>query len=186
MLFAVIVVCCYRGNIKLRLRPLKPCDLSSIAEWTGMDEKAFYMWSAGKFEFPVDEQQLKEFYKRSSNDEGAWSVIALDDSGAPVGHVLMRKADYENNSIHFGFIIINPGLRGKGCGREMISLALKYAFEIMGFERATLGVFDVNPAAHKCYMSAGFRDERYLENAFEFQGEKWGLYEMAAENKINA
>jgi RimJ/RimL family protein N-acetyltransferase len=87
-------------------------------------------------------------------------------------------ADYENESIHLGFIIVDPAIRGKGYGKEMLRLVIKYAFEILNVSRITLGVFDNNPAAHYCYKAAGFVDEKYYAEVFPYKDEKWGVYDM--------
>ena len=77
----------------------------------------------------------------------------------------MRKADYKNESIHLGFIIVDSKIRGQGYGKEMVALAVKYAFEIK-VKRVTLGVFDNNTAARCCCKSVGFVEEKYNENIF--------------------
>jgi RimJ/RimL family protein N-acetyltransferase len=90
----------------------------------------------------------------------------------------MRKADYKNESIHLGFVVIDEKYRGQGLGKEMIGLAVTYAFEILKVKKVTLCVFDNNNSAHNCYKSAGFEDVRYIEDAFPYKDEKWGYYEM--------
>ena len=40
----------------------------------------------------------------------------------------------------------------------MLKLALKYAFEIYGANRVSLGVFENNKSAYYCYKAAGFED----------------------------
>ena len=37
-------------------------------------------------------------------------------------------------------------------------------FEILKMKRVTLGVFDNNEAAHRCYKSVGFVDEKYCKD----------------------
>ena len=93
---------------------------------------------------------------------------------------MMRKADYEKNSIHFGFIIVSPQMRGRGVGKAMVSQALKYAGEILGMERATLGVFENNPAARHCYEAAGFEAEELSTETFSLHGTDWAVVNMAA------
>lgn len=168
----------------IRLRPFKKSDIPCLLEWLS-DRRKFYMWSAGKFEFPLTLQQLTDYYERYEQDEHAWMFTALDREGNVTGHFSMRMADYEKESIHMGFIVLGPNQRGKGNGKEMVSLALQYAFGILRVSRVTLHVFDVNPAACSCYKSVGFTVEFYKENAFAYQEENgnvesWGLYGMAA------
>lgn len=163
----------------IRLRPYKLSDAKYLLEWFH-EEEEFMKWSAGKFQYPLTMEQLEEYYHNYEQDEKGWIMVALNEEGTPVGHFLMRMADYEKNSIHMGFIVVNSKLRGHGYGKQMLSQALKYAFEILNVKRVTLGVYDNNPSAHSCYKAVGFMDENYKENFFPYKDEKWGLYEMAA------
>lgn len=164
----------------IRLRPYKKSDAQYLIQWF-TDEYEFQKWSAKKFEYPLTTEQLDRLYRSCEEDEQAWSMTALDVNGAVTGHILMRMANYERDSIHFGFIVIDPKHRGKGYGKEMLSAALSYAFDIIKIKKVTLGVFENNPGAHMCYKSCGFHDTGYKEKSFTFQGEDWGLYDMAIE-----
>jgi len=164
----------------IRLRPYKPTDAEYIISWF-KDKKAFTQWCADKFTYPLTKEQLDEYNHNYEKDENAWIMTAIDKEGIPVGHLLMRLADYKNESIHLGFIIVDLKKRGQGYGKEMVSLAVKYAFDILKVKRVTLGVFDNNPAAHYCYKSVCFIEEKYNENIFTYGDEKWGIYDMAIE-----
>ena len=163
----------------IRLRPWKKADFEELLTWFS-DEESFSRWSAGKFTWPLTMEQLLEYYERFEEDERGWIFAALDDAGALAGHLLMRKADYERNSVHFGFIVVSPGLRGKGAGKAMVQQALKFAGGILGMDRATLGVFENNPAARHCYEAAGFAAEGTTQDAFRYRGESWAVIDMAA------
>ncbi len=164
----------------IRLRPWKKEDFKELLEWFS-DEESFSKWSAGKFEWPLTMEQLLDYYERFEKEERGWILAALDDDGRLAGHLLMRKADYEKNSIHFGFIVVSPGMRGTGAGKAMVKQALAYAGRILGMRRATLGVFENNPAARRCYESAGFAAEGITRDAFRYREESWAVIEMAAE-----
>ena len=71
----------------------------------------------------------------------------------------MRFTDKEKAVLRLGFVIVDDSKRGKGYGKEMIRLALKYAFEIMKVEKVTIGVFENNASAYHCYQSVGFRED---------------------------
>lgn len=166
----------------IRLRPYKSGDARFLLNWFA-DERTFRMWCADRFDYPLTAEQLETYRRQYENDPNGWSFTALEESGAPVGHLMMRLADYENGSVHIGFVAVAPEMRGRGYGKEMVRQALRYAFEILGVRRATLGVFDCNPAAHACYLACGFRDEEVSEGAFPFHGEAWGRIGMAAEKE---
>lgn len=162
----------------LRLRPFKPQDADEVCRWIGDDKRAFMMFTAGRYDFPLEASQIISRHYGFEKENDAFMMTALDESGRVSGHFLFRMLDFEKNSVHMGFIIISPEKRGKGFGRQMVSKALEYAHSVMGMNKITLGVFDCNEAAHRCYLASGFKEKGYLKDCFEFKDEKWGLYEM--------
>ena len=164
----------------IRLRPYKKSDASYLLQWiTG--EAEFIKWCAGQFTYPLTSSQLEQYRQKMEADDFAWPMVAVDQAGSPVGHILMRNADYRRDSLHFGFIIVDPKERGKGYGKALVAGALRYAFDLLHMRRVTLNVFANNPAAHSCYLAVGFHDEGFDPAYLEFQGEPWGRYDMAAE-----
>lgn len=166
----------------LRLRPFKISDIPYLLDWA-KEERIFTMWCANQFSYPLTAEQLMEYRETYDKEENAWSFTAIDEAGTPAGHLLMRNADYEKDSIHFGFIIMNPDIRGKGYGKEMVGLAVNYAFEILKVKKVTLVVFAPNTAAHSCYKAVGFTDVRLREEPFLYKEETWHLYDMEIQNK---
>ncbi|MBR1663417.1 MAG: GNAT family N-acetyltransferase [Ruminococcus sp.] len=162
----------------IRLRPFKPQDAVIISRFIGDDERAHMMFSAGRYEYPLKADEIISRHYGFEKENDAFMMTALDESGRVSGHFLYRLLDFERNSVHLGFIIIAPEKRGKGYGKEMITQALRYAHDTMGMERVTLGVFENNEAAYRCYLSCGFRVKNHVKDCFEFKDEKWGLYEM--------
>lgn len=59
----------------------------------------------------------------------------------------------------------------------MLQLGLKYAFDILGADKVTIGVFENNESAHKCYQKVGFADQEMIT------AEPWNIIEMSAERK---
>lgn len=161
----------------MRLRPYKPCDGDKIASWLE-DEKTFAMWSAYRYNYPLTGEQLNGRMNFAQENPCEWMMTALDESGEPVGYFLLRSADYERNTIHIGFIVVDSTKRGKGYGVQMLELAKKYCFEILGMNRITLGVYDINEHAKRCYEKMGFKGYAVEEADFEFQGERWKVIEM--------
>ena len=167
-------------EMKLRLRQYKPCDADRIVSWI-KDEDALRKWSADRFgDFPITSGDINNKYFNSNGDcteeDNFYPVTAFDENGV-VGHLILRYTDKEKKVIRFGFVIVDDSKRGKGYGRQMLTLAIKYAFEIFGAEKITLGVFDNNKPAYRCYKAAGFT-ETGEEILCEFFGEQWRQIEM--------
>lgn len=161
----------------LYLRPYKPCDAEKIVSWIG-NEHAFLQWSADRYDhYPITAADMNRYYAREDGNPDFWEMTAFDESGA-VGHLIMRFVDEERKELRFGFIIVDRSKRGKGYGKAMVQLAAKYAFEIAGAEKVTLGVFANNPAAYHCYLAAGFQEIPGAAENYRINGEDWKCLEL--------
>ena len=166
----------------LRLRPYKTSDAKTIISWC-KDEVAFRKWTSDCYEsFPITEADMNGKYVDNNGDcaepDNFYPMTAFDESGI-VGHLIMRYTDEEKKVLRLGFVIVDDSKRGKGYGKEMISLAIRFAFEIFKAEKVTLGAFENNPPAYYCYKAAGFRDVENGEIICELFGEKWKILELA-------
>lgn len=111
--------------------------------------------------------------------KSAKSQSAFDDTGI-VGHFTMRFPNSSSlDEIRLGFVIVDDKKRGQGYGKEMISLAIQYAFHFVKVKKISLGVFENNKAAIKCYESCGFKRVK-LEHAesYHCMGERWDCIEL--------
>jgi RimJ/RimL family protein N-acetyltransferase len=166
--------------MELRLRPYKPSDAEKIVSWI-KDEEALRKWSSDRFgNFPITSDDINNKYLKNNGDcveqDNFYPFTAFDDSGV-VGHLILRYTDTEKKVIRFGFVIVDDTQRGKGYGKKMLVLATKFAFDIFGAEKITLGVFDNNESAYHCYKSVGFV-ENGEEMFCEMFGKQWRIVEM--------
>lgn len=163
----------------LRLRPYKACDAAAIVSWSE-DEAAFRRWSADRFPaYPITAEDLNRHYDAMAESDSFFEFTAFDESG-PLGHLIMRFTNKEKTILRFGFVIVDPRKRGQGYGREMLNLAIRYAFDFLKAEKITLGVFENNLPAYRCYRAAGFRETTCSEASwYHIGGEDWKCIEMA-------
>ncbi len=158
----------------IRLRPYKKEDADTIISWS-QGERAFYQWSAGVMgDYPITQEEFG-FVD---------SLIAFTafDEDKTIGFFTLRNPGGNIDELRIGFVILNPELRGHGKGKEMLKLALKYAFEIYGAKRVSLGVFENNEPAYYCYKAAGFEDVAVDEiETYRVLNEEWRCKEMAVE-----
>lgn len=162
----------------LRLRPYRPDDAMTIVGWL-MDERALRMWSADRYgAYPITAEDVNRQYADRLSTDGFFAMTACDEAGVR-GHLTMRYTDAEKRTLRFGFVIVDPAFRGRGLGREMLRLALIFAFEVMQAQQVTLGVFEQNAAARRCYRAAGFREVNLdIPEIYRVLGEDWSCVEM--------
>ncbi len=167
---------------ELKLRPYKPQDAEAIVSWI-KDERAFRKWSSDRYgAYPITAEDINYKYLECNGDceeaDNFYPMTAVDESG-PVGHLILRYTNPEKTTIRLGFIIVDDSKRGKGYGKRMIRMAMRYAFDMLGAEKITLGVFDNNPSAYHCYKAAGFREIHMEQDwVYEVFGEKWKCIEL--------
>ena len=117
----------------IRIRPYKTSDADAILSWR-QDEKAFYQWTAGMLgKYPITK---KEFCLPQS----LMPFTAFDETGI-IGFFTLRNPDESLDELRFGFVIVNPHKRGKGYGKAMLRLGLKFVFEIYGAKKSIIRRF---------------------------------------------
>ena len=172
---------------QLKLRPYKPKDGEAIASWI-KDERALRKWSSDRYgAFPITAEDINYKYLKCNGDceeeDNFYPMTAVDENG-PVGHLILRYTNAEKTTIRLGFIIVDDGKRGRGYGKRMIQMAIRYAFDMLKAKKITLGVFDNNPSAYYCYKAAGFREiPTEQESVFTILGEKWKCIELEVNKK---
>lgn len=161
---------------KLRLRPFRRNDAKDIVTWTSEPEE-FYKWSAGILgEYPVTEERMLEATSGRDFNEGYFPFVAFDEDGL-VGFFTLRVPGDDNRTLRFGYVILAPSKRGRGYGKEMLSLGLKFAFDVYGADTVSLGVFDNNAQAYNCYSGLGFC-ENGTRIEYDIYGNNWVDIEM--------
>ncbi len=161
----------------IQLRPYEPRDAYTIISWIS-DEVAFRKWCADRYKtYPITADDMNRQYDAADHDR-FFPMTAYDENGI-VGHLILRYTDEEMHTLRFGFIIIDNKRRGRGVGRQMLRLAIRYAFEEMKADKITLGVFENNPSAYRCYRSVGFREsETDKAEYYRVFDEEWKCLEM--------
>ncbi len=160
-----------------RLRPYKSCDAKKIVSWL-KDEEVFIKWGGERFgQFPISAELIDNKYMNDNGDcteeDNFYPWIAFTDEDGVVGHFIMRYIEGDNKMLRFGWVIVDDSIRGKGYGTEMLKAGFDYAFNILGVNTVTIGVFENNDMAHNCYKKVGFVDKKIV------QQEQVNIIEMA-------
>lgn len=141
------------------LRDFKKEDAQIISGWIRTEEE-LYRWSADRFnKYPLSGNDINENYAPQIETGRFFPLIAVDDNGDAVGHFIIRYPRANDDStVRFGFVILDPSLRGKGFGKEMLRLGIEYVKDNLPVSRIDLGVFENNESARHCYEAVGFTE----------------------------
>ncbi len=166
--------------MSLTLRPYQPSDAPMITSWL-KSEYSMRQWCADRYKrYPVSPEDMNTYHKR--NIDGQHSrALTMTDGDDIVGYITLRTpADNQaEQRLGLEFVIVDDSKRGSGLGKALVTMAVKYAFEMLGATKVSLGVFENNPSAIHCYEAAGFHRISLPETeSYECLGERWNCIEM--------
>jgi len=164
------------------LRNFKENDANIILGWIKSDRE-LRLWSADRYgDYPIEVEDIVSNYKTCSEQGGFYPMTLVDDEENVVGHLIFRHPGEDKNIVRLGFIIVDSKIRGKGYGRILMKLAIKYAKEKLNASEINLGVFKDNESAYRCYVSAGFKEMGVEKDAYCYGDECWDCVEMVLED----
>lgn len=159
----------------IKLRKYCNSDAEQIVSWF-KDEYTFRLWSADRYEhYPITAEDMNQYYSQYSDDE-LCKLTAVEENGELAGHITIRFLDENRKIARLGFVIINDTKRGKGYGKQLVLSAVKYAFDELKADKVTIGVFEQNTTAFRCYLSCGFKPVG--TESYTCMGEIWNCIDM--------
>jgi len=139
----------------LRLRPYKKTDASDVVSWITTEER-FIEWSLGEMgNYPIDADTFNEFADRAYSDKTIFQMIAADDDIA-VGYIALQYIQGDMSRLRLGSFLLDPTRYGHGYGFAMVSLALKYAFEMLKATSVSTLIPAGNDFALRSFKGMGF------------------------------
>ena len=99
----------------MKLREYRTEDAHYICSWI-TDEISFYEWSAGMLgDYPIDPDAFDAKIKASIAAGRFMALTYADENDMPAGYMIIRYPDETDDTLlRFGFVIIDPMLRGRG------------------------------------------------------------------------
>jgi RimJ/RimL family protein N-acetyltransferase len=157
-----------RGNL-ISIGPLLPADVGPLFLWKN---DAF----AAKWDVafrPIDGVAYARWLTRLETDQSTvvFAIRKLDGAGI-IGFTGFGDIQHIHRSADLGVRIGNETDRGKGYGKEALSLVLHYAWRTLNLNRVQLKVFAHNERALHAYSAAGFEQEGRLRRAAFIDG-RW-------------
>lgn len=163
----------------IKLELMKREDLEKILLWNkDKDEDYLLQWAGPIYNYPLTLKQLEDNLSNANKENSETFIykIILQPDNQVIGTIELRKVDEKIGKICR--FLIDENYTGKGIGTQAIEEVLHLGFEKLGYEKITLGVFDFNSGAIKCYEKVGFVKEEFKEKARKSAKGYWNLYNM--------
>ncbi len=165
----------------VRLEYFDKSDFNQLIEWIE-DEHLLTNWAGSLFRFPLNERSLDWYIENANDIENAdvliYKVIHIE-SAKIVGHISLGSINRSEGSARITRILVgNTSERGKGICQDMVKAILQIGFEGLKLHRISLGVYDFNISAIKCYEKAGFIREGLMRDVKKMQNNYWSMVEM--------
>ena len=168
----------------MKLRPYIPrTDFDTIRTWI-TDERTHALWCANRIPYPMEEEGFHRVLREAAERFGDCPFVAVEDDGTMAGFFCLSLNRRTNEGM-LKFVMVQPALRGKGYGKEMLRLAVQYAFYTWKTDAVYLNVFPENGQAVRCYESVGFTEEKTEPAAFRFRDEAWGRRRMTIQKEAD-
>lgn len=168
--------------MSLTIRLYQPSDAAVITSWL-KSEYLMRQWCADRYEhYPVTPEDMNRYYERYIDGQRSLAFTMVNGNDI-VGYITLRTPTDDPAEQRLGFVIVDDSKRGRGLGKALVSMAIKYAFETLEATKVSLGVFENNPSAIHCYEAAGFhRVSRPEVESYPCLGETWKCIEMELKN----
>jgi RimJ/RimL family protein N-acetyltransferase len=166
----------------IRLETFKKEDFQQLINWID-SERLMVNWAGSLFSYPLTEESL-EWYIHDTNDMANSDTFVYKavekETGETVGHISLGGISWKNKSARVSRVLVgNTEKRGRGICQGMIQCILELGFDALELHKITLGVYDFNTSAIRCYEKAGFKIEGRLRDTFLYEGDEyWTLVEM--------
>ncbi len=149
--------------------PNKDCEY--LSKWID-EERTHAYWCANRLPYPITQKSFHDFLEQISIEWTDCAYVATESNGQPVGF-FCYSVNTEDNIGFLKFVIVDKAKRGNGYGKEMLNLALQYAFQITGATAVQLYVFEENTLAKHCYEKVGFVESNADKSTFAYKDESW-------------
>lgn len=146
--------CVWQGE-RVRLRAIEPADWSAYFAWNQDDGQAR---SLSDVPFPQSEEAVRQWAARESTrqpEEDSFRFVIENGAGEVVGDLTAHHCDRRVGAFSYG-VSIRREQRRNGYAAEAIRLALRYYFQELRYQKATVHVYSFNEASARLHEALGF------------------------------
>lgn len=158
-------------NKEVNLETFCQNDILNLIRWID-SEKLNLIWASKRFEYPLQEEALKQHFSPNQDDILFFKVLNSANNQA-VGHVELSNIDKKEKTATLSRVLIGGEFRGQGFGKTLLEKAITYAKNDLKLKTLNLTVFSFNQKAISLYQYLGFQTTGIEKNYVNVEGEFW-------------
>jgi len=152
------------------LRPMRREYLERYFEFR--NEVELELLSSGEPPMPMELERLQAMFEAHlarPRSEISWFAVEVQ-GGKFIGQCLLHNFDYTARTCELGLTIGDRDHLGRGYGRDVVQLLVKYAFRLRNMQKVWLTTNGSNERAQKAFAAAGFAEEGRLKRHIWLDG----------------
>ncbi len=134
----------------MELKRFGEADYQTLISWIP-DAEFNLLWGGPKYSWPLTHAQIKS----NVSLEQVHAFMLIDSGNKAIGFIEVLQLS--KDVCRLCRVLLNPLARGKGAGKQLVSLALTYAEQQCVAKVVELAVYEHNLVARQCYSALGFR-----------------------------
>lgn len=145
------------------LRPITDSeeDTNNIICWRNSDGVRPYFIYQKPFTIEGHKQWLEN---EIFSGKGFQFIVCKVEDDKPIGCTYLRDYDKVSRKAEYGFFLGIQEEKGKGIGKEMLTVTMNFAFEELGIHKLYARAFANNMPSVKSFLSCGFEQEGYFKD----------------------
>lgn len=145
------------------LRPITDSDedTNNIIRWRNSDVVRPYFIYQKPF---TVEGHRKWLETEIFSGKGFQFIVHKIEDDKPIGCTYLRDYDANARKAEYGVFIGEVGERGKGIGKEVLTLTLQFVFDELRLHKVYARAFANNMPSVQSFLKCGFEQEAYLKD----------------------
>jgi RimJ/RimL family protein N-acetyltransferase len=159
----------YWDGSTIRLRSVEPGDAEAhhrfnLTDDYGLIDRIYPPGSLARVQEMAAKKAVEEFDGKTYSFQ-----MESIESGELVGHIATHDCDPRVGIVSYGLSVLEEH-RGKGYASEAVCLVLRYYFRELRYQKANVGVFEINEPSKRLHESLGFQVEGRIRRSVYTQG----------------
>lgn len=156
---------------RVHLRAIEPSDWETYWAWNEEDtEQSRNLYF---IPFPGSQERQKRWAEREAvrdQQDQNWRFVMENNEGEVVGDISTKNCDPRIGHLHYGLNVAREHRR-KGYASEAILLVLRYYFQELRYQKATISLYSFNEATIALHESLGYQLEGRIRRAVFTKGQ---------------